>query len=221
MFDVFVKTIRMLVCFCSTMCIFIRLLSAHFNCLMPFYRIPFFSHYAVLFYENGWMQWLLVRYLKVNLNDEILPLSSGLIPPGAAWGDRSPETYESNFFQHNFVQFGKDIRELKPFCCPLFCHSNVVKYTSSLLQSPRCYETWLSNNTEIAPPNLTNWIRPGIPRSMGEIWWGTRRKFPPSFSDEGDIICHVLHFFSLSFAFGEVSKIKVMLVTFFVKNFSC
>jgi len=26
------------------------------------------------------------------------------------------------------------IRDIRPFCRPLFCHSSVVKYTSSLLQ---------------------------------------------------------------------------------------
>jgi len=44
----------------------------------------------------------------------------------------------------------------------------------------------------------------------------------PHFFRWGDIICHVLPtFFSLDFVFGEVSKIKVMLVTFCVKSFSC
>jgi len=37
----------------------------------------------------------------------------------------------------------------------------------------------------------------------------------------GDIICHVPTLFSLGFVFGEVSKIKVMFVTFCVKSFSC
>jgi len=27
-----------------------------------------------------------------------------------------------------------NIRDIRPFCRPLFCHSSVVKYTSSLLQ---------------------------------------------------------------------------------------
>jgi len=45
---------------------------------------------------------------------------------------------------------------------------------------------------------------------------------PPTFSDRGDIICHVPPtFFKLGFVFGEVSKIKVMFVTFCVKSFSC
>jgi len=49
-----------------------------------------------------------------------------------------PKTYESNlsnFIYHDFVQFGKQhIRDIRTFFRPLFCHSNVVKYASSLLQ---------------------------------------------------------------------------------------
>jgi len=37
----------------------------------------------------------------------------------------------------------------------------------------------------------------------------------------GDIISHVLHFFSSDFIFAEVSKVNVTFVTFCVKSFSC
>ena len=51
---------------------------------------------------------------------------------------------------------------------------------------------------------------------------GTGGTCPPAFSDVEDIICHVQPtFFSLGFVFGEVSKIKVVFVTFCVKSFSC
>jgi len=51
------------------------------------------------------------------------------------WGDRPPQTYESNFFHHDFVQFGKQHSRLKrTFCLPVFYPSSVVKYTSSLWQ---------------------------------------------------------------------------------------
>jgi len=57
---------------------------------------------------------------------------------------------------------------------------------------------------------------------MGAIWWGTRGTCPSTFFRRGDIICYVPpNFFSLGFVFGEVSKIKVMFVTFCVKSFSC
>jgi len=44
------------------------------------------------------------------------------------------------------------MRGIKPFHRPLFCHSSVVKYSSSLLQYRNRYETSLANITEIAPP---------------------------------------------------------------------
>jgi len=56
---------------------------------------------------------------------------------------------------------------------------------------------------------------------MVEIWWGTQEPCPPTFSDRGDIIYHAPHFLFLGFVFGEVSKLKVMFVTFCAKSFSC
>jgi len=63
-----------------------------------------------------------------------------------------PKTYESNFIHHDLVQIGKQ-HDSKPnpnkpfvtfelshslryksFCGPLFCHNNVMKFTSTLLQ---------------------------------------------------------------------------------------
>jgi len=44
--------------------------------------------------------------------------------------------------------------------------------------------------------------------NMGAMWWGRGGHVPPTF-------------FFLGFVFGEVSKIKVMFVTFCVKSFSC
>jgi len=67
----------------------------------------------------------------------------------------------------------------------------------------------------------TSYYDPGI-ASMGAIWWRTRGTCPPHFFIRGEhnVKCHPT-FFSLGFAFGEVSKIKVMYVTFCVKSFSC
>ena len=33
-----------------------------------------------------------------------------------------------------FYNAEKSIRDIRPFCCPSFCNSSVMKYTSSLLQ---------------------------------------------------------------------------------------
>ena len=50
---------------------------------------------------------------------------------------------------------------------------------------------------------------------------GQGGRVPPTFSDGGDIICHVPPtFFSLGFVFGEVSKVKVIFVTFSCKELS-
>ena len=48
------------------------------------------------------------------------------------WGDRPSKTYESKYIHHDFEQFAKQHSHLRPFCRPLFCHSSVVKYISSL-----------------------------------------------------------------------------------------
>ena len=42
------------------------------------------------------------------------------------------------------------IRDIGPFCRPLFCHSSVVKYASFFLQYWTCNKTWRPNITEIA-----------------------------------------------------------------------
>jgi len=56
------------------------------------------------------------------------------------------------------------IPDIRQFCRPLFCHSSVVKYTSSLIQWWTHNEAWLPNITEIVPPNLTGWIFPCFTR---------------------------------------------------------
>ena len=47
-----------------------------------------------------------------------------------------------------------NVRNVRPFCRPQFCHSSVVKYTSSLAQKQSCYKAWRPNITEITPLNL-------------------------------------------------------------------
>ena len=54
------------------------------------------------------------------------------------------------------------VRDLRPFCRPMFCHSSVAKYTSSLSYSSKAVMR-PPNITEIDPPrNVTGWIRPCI-----------------------------------------------------------
>jgi len=51
---------------------------------------------------------------------------------------------------------------------------------------------------------------------MGAIRWGTRGRVPPTFSDSGDLICHVPHIFLFSFRNISVSHQAVPL-TFYNK----
>ena len=71
-----------------------------------------------------------------------------------------PETYESNLFHQDFVHSENSVRDIKPFCCPLFCHSSVVKYTLSPLSS-KAVMSLDSQLLPTSPPhNLTSWVRP-------------------------------------------------------------
>jgi len=49
-------------------------------------------------------------------------------------GDRPPKTTNVNLFTMIFYNLGNSIRDTKPLCGPLFCHSSVVNYTLPLLQ---------------------------------------------------------------------------------------
>ena len=54
------------------------------------------------------------------------------------------------------------IRDIRPFCRDLFCHSSIVKCTSSLFQYSEAV-MWLNYQILLKitpPPNLTGWIRP-------------------------------------------------------------
>jgi len=55
---------------------------------------------------------------------------------------------------------------------------------------------------------------------MGAIWWGTEGTCPPIFQTGGHNMPRSPAFLSLGFAFGEVSKIKVMFVTFLCEKLS-
>ena len=57
---------------------------------------------------------------------------------GGDWGDRPPKTYESNFFHHNFVQFGKQ-------------HSRYKVILSSIVLSQMCCEVNLISLTAAKP----------------------------------------------------------------------
>ena len=92
-----------------------------------------------------------------------------------------PKTYESKFFRGDFEQFGKQDSRYKAILRPLFCHSSVLKYTSSLLQWWARNDTWLPNITEIDPPKLTGWIRPCLQLPFIRCLFIAPKKFHPRF----------------------------------------
>jgi len=55
-------------------------------------------------------------------------------PSGADWGDRSHETYETNFIHHSVAQFGKQ-------------HSRHNASLSSVVLSQQCYEIHFTFHT--------------------------------------------------------------------------
>jgi len=60
----------------------------------------------------------------------------GAHPGGAIEAIATPKTYELTLFTMIVYNSENSIANTKPFCHPLFCHRNVVKwaYTSSLLK---------------------------------------------------------------------------------------
>jgi len=56
-------------------------------------------------------------------------------PGGGAIGAIAPlKPTKATFFTIILYNSATSICDIKPFCRPLFCHSSVKKYTSSLLQ---------------------------------------------------------------------------------------
>jgi len=100
-----------------------------------------------------------VKTYHLRKSSDIKTVTMHCVAGSDPGGDRPPKTHQSKFIHHNFVQFGKRIRDIRPFCRPLLCHSSVVKYTSSSYGSePEMrlgYQILLKS-----PPNLTGWIVP-------------------------------------------------------------
>ena len=59
-----------------------------------------------------------------------------------------------------FYNSENSMPDIRSFCRPLFCHSSVVKYKSSLLQKRSRYETDYQILLKSPPPKVTGWIRP-------------------------------------------------------------
>ena len=98
-------------------------------------------------------------------------------------GDRPPpKIYKLTLFTMIAYNSENNIRNARPFCHPLFCHSSVVKCTSSLLQWWTRNETWLPNITEIAPITLLARSAPRSKRAFAPLWkLGQEPKFSRKF----------------------------------------
>jgi len=71
------------------------------------------------------------------------------------------KTYERNFFTAILHNSENNIRLKRPFCQPIFCHSSVVKYTLTLLQSKPVMRFDCQILLKSSPlPKFTGWIRP-------------------------------------------------------------
>jgi len=77
--------------------------------------------------------------------------------------DRPATTCEGNFIHQNFCNLENNIRDIRPFCRPLFCHSSVVKYSSFLLQKRSRYETWLYHWNRL---HEVYWLDPPLPYEL-------------------------------------------------------
>jgi len=91
------------------------------------------------------MQYSLNNY--VDIQGQIQEEAIGAIAPPL-------KPTKVSFFTKILYNSEKNIPEIRPFCRPFFCHSSVVKYTSSLTAPKALYETCLSNFTEISPLTL-------------------------------------------------------------------
>jgi len=92
-----------------------------------------------------------IRNIRLTAGQD-MTAESGSVPRG-----RLPPAMPSlqptkvTLFTMIFYDAENSIRDVRPFCRSLFCHSSVVTYTSSLLQQRTRNETWLPNIAEIVP----------------------------------------------------------------------
>jgi len=102
------------------------------------------------------------------------------------------------------------------------CASASNFFIRSLQMSDAFYKSsFFHNNARVWrwPTDIMRWTSVCV---HGHNLVGDTGNVSPPLFQTGDIICHVPPtFFSLGFVFGEISKIKVMFVTFCVKSFSC
>ena len=68
----------------------------------------------------------------MNWNKLFSKYSAGVNPGGGAIAPLKLK--KVTLFTFILCNSEHNIRDIRPFCCALFCHSSVVKYASTLLQ---------------------------------------------------------------------------------------
>jgi len=84
--------------------------------------------------ENAYYERYVLIQVTCNMNAKGQTWNQGRIQRVAIGAIAPPRTTENNFIHHEFCQSENNIRDIRSFWRPLFCHSSVVKYTSCLLQ---------------------------------------------------------------------------------------
>jgi len=101
------------------------------------------------------------RKRHCSINDYNAGSNQGQIQGGAIGAIAPVKPTKVTLFTMILHNLENSIHDIRPFCRQLLCHSNVVKYTSSLVQQWTRNETWLPNFTEISPLNLQAGSTPG------------------------------------------------------------
>ena len=104
--------------------------------------------------------------------------------------------------------------QISPFSSAISKPNQAKLMIYNLGENCQCNELPMQNKWKLTLSLVSCYHGRNLVRDTGDV--------SPHFFRRGDIKCHVRPtFFSLGFVFGEVSKIKVMFVTFCVKSFSC
>jgi len=84
------------------------------------------EHWSVLLQEWYARATNAIQHFVHSTNTGADPGGGGAIAPS--------KTYKVTLFTMILYNLDNSIRDIRPFCHPLFCHGSVVKYSSSLLQ---------------------------------------------------------------------------------------
>jgi len=90
---------------------------------------------------------------------------------GSRGGDPLLKTYVSYFIHHDFFKSENSIRDIRPFCRPLFYHIIVVTYCIYFITPASAKPLWdltTKYHWNRPRPNLAGWTRPWMTRYIIE-----------------------------------------------------